>query len=405
MAEIARGATRIAGFAQPEMEFQFLRALSVVFAGGGAIGECLAMRAQVADGDVDGWVRAFTSMADRLAAEAGASMAGGHDVSARDLLLRASMYYRSAEYFEDIAAENHATLGLASAECFRSAAPLMSPYVEPLDIPFEDLILPAYFICPAGRPRGTLVICGGFDSSAEELVLCQGMAAVERGFSVLAFDGPGQTGMLRGHPELPLRPDTEAVLGAVADTAVHILGADPGRLALLGVSLGGQFALRAAIRDPRYAALILNTPIIDLARYLGAFFPRELTEGPDFGPDDIRGLPPEAIAGPERRNLLQLFRRFGGPDCRSFTAVRAAIARFTLADAEPAAVSCPSLACLGADEGAEPRRQWEAYARTAGGPVTSHLFGPEWGAGSHCQVDNLQRFAQVAFDWLVEVLA
>jgi pimeloyl-ACP methyl ester carboxylesterase len=405
MAEIFRSATPIEGFAQPEMAFQFLRALSVVFAGGGALGECLAVRGQVEDGDAGGWVKGFTAMADRLAAEAGAAMAAGHEVSARDLLLRASMYYRSAEYFEDIADENHRTLGLASAECFRSAAPLMTPYVEPVDIPFEGLTLPGYFVCPSGRPKGTLLIYGGFDSSAEELILAHGLGAVERGFSVLAFDGPGQTGLMRTHPGLTLRPDTEAVLAAVADAVVHLLGADPSRLALLGLSLGGHFALRAAVHEPRFAALILNTPILDIFSYTAAFFPPGTTDGPDFGPDEVRAMPDEALPSPLRRNLLQLFRRYCGPDGRSFKALLEALARFRLEPEDIAAVTCPALACLGAGEGAEPRRQWEAFAKASGGPVTSHVFDADWGAESHCQVGNLQRFAQVAFDWLAEVLA
>lgn len=45
-------------------------------------------------------------------------------------------------------------------------------------------------VADPGR-RATVILVGGYDSTAEELYLLDGAAALARGYHVLAFDGPG----------------------------------------------------------------------------------------------------------------------------------------------------------------------------------------------------------------------
>jgi alpha-beta hydrolase superfamily lysophospholipase len=70
-------------------------------------------------------------------------------------------------------------------------------------------------------------------------------AALERGHNCLAFDGPGQGGMLRQR-EVPFRPDWEAVVTPVLDFALKRTEVDPERIALVGRSFGGYPAPRTA---------------------------------------------------------------------------------------------------------------------------------------------------------------
>src|SRR5262249_61863315 len=107
--------------------------------------------------------------------------------------------------------------------CVPASAPLCREFTEVLGIPFEGCDLPAYFLRPdTGRsPRKTLMIISGFDGTAEESYFQAGAAAVERGYNVLLFEGPGQTGTLRLHPGLAFRPDYEAPVRAVVD---YVLG-------------------------------------------------------------------------------------------------------------------------------------------------------------------------------------
>ncbi|WP_235454532.1 hypothetical protein [Streptomyces olivochromogenes] len=81
-------------------------------------------------------------------------------------------------------------------DCFPAAAVLFSPRMEPVQIPSEDTTLPGclYRADTSGEPRPTVVMHNGFDGAAEERAFFGAMAGVERGYTVLAFDGPGQPG-------------------------------------------------------------------------------------------------------------------------------------------------------------------------------------------------------------------
>ncbi|MFF8640759.1 alpha/beta hydrolase family protein [Streptomyces sp. NPDC015345] len=97
---------------------------------------------------------------------------------------------------------------------------------------------------PADAP-GTVVIVPGLDSAKEEF-LDLASALLARGLAVFAMDGPGQ-GVLAATTALV--PEYEHVVGRVVDA----LGVP--RVGLVGLSLGGYFAARAASLEPRLAAV------------------------------------------------------------------------------------------------------------------------------------------------------
>src|SRR6202044_417012 len=139
----------------------------------------------------------------------------------------------------------------------KGCAGLFDPPILPVEIPYEQTTLPGYFhrVDASNRPRPTIVMHTGFDASAEEMPVSGARAAVERGYNVLAFDGPGQFGPL--HREgLVFRPDWEKVVTPVVDFVLKLPGVDPKRVALMGMSLGGLLAPRAAAFERRITALI-----------------------------------------------------------------------------------------------------------------------------------------------------
>ena len=83
------------------------------------------------------------------------------------------------------------------------------------------------------------------------------VAASQRGYHCLMFDGPGQGAMLIEHG-VHLRPDWETVVAAVVDFALTLPRVDPARIALNGWSLGGYLAPRAASGEHRLAACIAD---------------------------------------------------------------------------------------------------------------------------------------------------
>src|SRR5262249_46269828 len=131
-------------------------------------------------------------------------------------------------------------------------------------IPYEGTTLPGYFyrVDESGVPRPTLLSLGGFDSTGEELYFFAAGAALQRGYNVLTFEGPGQGEPLRVQG-LRARPDYEVPVRAAVDYLLTRPEVDPERIALMGSSLGGYYAPRAAAFEPRVKALISHGVFFD----------------------------------------------------------------------------------------------------------------------------------------------
>lgn len=108
---------------------------------------------------------------------------------------------------------------------------------------------------PWHTPKPPLVILvPGLDSVKEELHT-YGDDFLRRGMAVLAIDGPGQGEM---EFEYPLRHDYEVPVKYAIDYLESRPDVDSGRVGLMGVSFGGQFAVRAAAFEHRIKAAIEN---------------------------------------------------------------------------------------------------------------------------------------------------
>jgi len=136
--------------------------------------------------------------------------------------MRASTYHRTAEYYPRPDPEVLAESGLRSRACFEAAAGLFDPPVEPLSIPFEDgvpagLSRPARTgTAPGADPGAPSSLSGASTPAPRKTVLPTGrFPGAARGWQVVLFDGPGQTGCMRKNPTMTYRPDYEAPVGAV----------------------------------------------------------------------------------------------------------------------------------------------------------------------------------------------
>src|SRR4051795_7683208 len=249
---------------------------------GGSVGETLAAVRGIKDGDPRTWPAAFAALGDQTNSVALLALEK-HPVSAREHFQRASMYYRAAEYYDDPVTDTSRAHGLTSRDFFLEAVKMMPWRTDVVQIPFERVWLPGYFMQPASgdtRPRKTVIVLTGFDGTAEELYFQTGLAALERGWNVLLAEGPGQTGFLRFHPHVGFRPDYEAPVEAMIDYVLSRRDVDPERLAVYGISYGGYFASRAAAHDRRIRALVANSPIPDLPAYVVGFVGPEMAANP-----------------------------------------------------------------------------------------------------------------------------
>ncbi len=246
--------------------YEIVRAFGAASYGGSDFGEVMATASRITSGDYDSWYDEWNRTAENVATEAADQLAHGHRISARDSFLRATTYYRTSEFFlhGNPADPRIQTAYQKSIHCYKACCALYDPPILPVEIPYEGTTLPGYLhrVDDSGRARPTLIIHSGFDGSAEEVHTDGARAAVERGYNVLAFDGPGQYGPL--HREgLIFRPDWEKVVTPVVDFLLKQPETDPQKIALMGISLGGYLAPRAAAYEKRLAALIANDGVYD----------------------------------------------------------------------------------------------------------------------------------------------
>ena len=166
---------------------QLLRAAGHACAGGAEIGECLAAAREIREPDAASWHAAWHGLAERVLAEAETSRAAGHAISTRGAYLRASNYFRTAYIFLFGTPVDPRVVAAYRAHraAFAAAAASMAPPLEPVAIPYEGKTLRGYFCRAAGdrASRPTLIVNGGYDSTAEECFLFSGAAALARAYA------------------------------------------------------------------------------------------------------------------------------------------------------------------------------------------------------------------------------
>jgi alpha-beta hydrolase superfamily lysophospholipase len=392
--------------------FETLRVLGATAYGGADIGEVVVTAQAITAGDYDSWYDQWLATADWVAAEAEKASAAGHRVSARDGLMRASNYYRSADFYlhgnpEDPRIRHAFT---RARECFVAAAALFDPPIEPIEIPYEGTVLHGYFYAAhrgsSDGPRPTIIMHSGFDGSCEELHFMGAAAGQERGYNVLTFDGPGQPTALH-FDGLVFRTDWEHVVTPVLDWVLQRPGVDPDRVALLGASMGGLLAPRAAAYEHRLAACIAFDGVYDMGLTVTAAvpFPRAEAEAmlrAESAPEVDAMIDQLMASDPNIRWAATHGQYAMGVD--SPRAFFASYLDYTLAGGIAEQITCPTLVCEAATDiffDGQPQLLFDHLTC----PKTLIAFTEAEGAGAHCQV-GAQRlaFARI-YDWLDDTLA
>jgi len=405
MAEISRSKTRVKGFENDEMDFQLIRQLGSSSFGGASVGECLAAASAIKDGDPSSWVDEFAKLADWQLSDAHKRALKGHTVSARDQFFKACNSFRAAEYYSNPLEPRHRELGLKSRDCFREAMNYVWHTFEDTMLTYKNIEIPVYIMSPSPeeQKRKTLLIVSGFDGTLEEEYIMRGYAALERGYNIVHYAGPGQMDLYRYFSDTHFEPEFENVTKTVVDFISDRPEVDTDSIALLGISFGGYFATRSAAHEPRIKALIANSPIVDLHDYLSAFIgndPAEIPDEENFTLEDIPEIPDEVFPPNAKAMATSLIARFGQPTFRdTFIYLR----EFVVDEDALKNIKCPCLALEGAGEGGEPEKQFNEFVEKVSGPITKYQFTVFEGADTHCQVGNPVYSAAVTYDWLDDV--
>ena len=311
-------------------------------------------------------------------------------------LLRAAMYYRGAEF---VAPVSDPRKGMWRRR-FRELA--ISFYGIPDDahswVPFGDIELSAYRFAPKGPSRGTVVMMNGFDGYLEEFMRLF-LVFREVGYEVIAFDGPGQGAVLETY-RVPMTPEWERPTNAILD---HF-GLDD--VTVVGCSLGGGLAVRAAAFEPRISRVICFDILPDLFESLGQAAPEVvrmlLRAGVPLGLG--RGVINSVLRRAAAKDLLiawglqqgMLVMRANDP----FDFIRATLQFQTALYSHR--LSQDVLLMAGATDHYVPIRQLRDQMATLTGvrSLTARVFTQEESASNHCQLGNLGLALQTMLDWL-----
>ncbi|MBO3457930.1 alpha/beta fold hydrolase [Aetokthonos hydrillicola Thurmond2011] len=388
-------------FTDQNFSYNLLRTVGHSVYGGADIGECLATVARIEDGNYEHWYNEWHNTAQRVEHHASKSLKTGNPISARQAYLRASNYYRTAEFFLHSNQQDPRILETwgRSETCFRQAVELFTPQIEAIEIPFEETTLPGYFYRnnSTNQPCPTVIFYPGFDSTLEELHFFGASAAAAQGYNCLTFAGPGQGGVIRKQ-NIPFRPDWETVVNSVVNYASNLSEVDTKQLILLGQSFGGLLAIRAVAYNSRFAACIFHGGIFDLYDSFLELFPPELSAQLSIADDTSINQLVSAVmtANPGANALLGHGMYVMGVS--SGAELVAKIKRFTLKNLAQR-VTCPVLIIDGEQDHFLPGHGKQLYDMLIS-PKDYLLFSATEGAEEHCQVGALALCHEQLFNWL-----
>ena len=399
-------------FQDPTFSSQLLRTIGATYYKGADIGECLSTAYRIKEGDFESWYTEWLKTAKRVHKYADDCLAANHKVSACEAYLRASNYYRAAEFLlispEDPRIQT--TWG-SSKECFSNAGKLFSPPIESIEIPYEGTTLPGHFYrlnentnndTATPLPRPTLIAHGGFDSTLEELYTFAAAPALERGYNCLTFEGPGQGGVIRKQ-KIPFRYDWEKVVTTVIDYALtRDRDIDPNKIALIGISMGGYLAARAAAFENRISACILYNGVYDGYDAFASGFPQSLRTAVENGNLNAVNTVIDILSDIDANLRFNMKHGMWTTGTNSPFELIQGSKKYTVKGIAQK-IKCPTLVLEAEKDDSFPGQPRMVYdALTC--PKKYILFTSEEGAEEHCQSGAPAISNQRIFDWLDETL-
>ena len=389
-------------FRDPDFDYEARIVLGAVASGIGDVGLVLATLDQITDGDAQSWFGAWTGRAAELAARGDEALQRGQVQTASWAHLAAAEYYAKALVFVDGLADS-SVLGptfRAHRDCWEKVVDAAQGRFVRVTVPYEDTTLPGYLLRPdaSGAARPTLVMTNGSDGSLPGLLGYGASAALDRGWNVFLYDGPGQQSLLfeRG---VPFRPDWEAVLTPVIDCLVTRPDVDAAALTGYGISQGGYWITRAIAFEQRMVAAVADPGVVDVSTGWMAHLPPELVTLLDSGDrntfNDIMAKA-QASADPQaRRTMAFRSKPYGITDPFGlFSEVR----RYQVRDVA-GQITTPLLVLDPDDEQFWPGQPRQLYDLLPGEKQIIG-FGPADGANFHCQPAGRQLTHTQMLDWL-----
>ncbi|MDH3499909.1 MAG: alpha/beta hydrolase [Acidimicrobiia bacterium] len=185
-----------------------------------------------------------------------------HVESSTDAFVLASRCYHLAYFVSTRDPDLHERGLVKMLECHDRALPNLTPAVEKVEFAAGATKCVGLLSVPPGAESHPVVILlPGLDSTKE--TRHAGRARwIRRGVAVLSMDGPGQGEASRWSV---VRPDYEVAVAAAIDWIATRADLDEAAVGLVGASLAGYYAPRAAAFERRVSAVVANCGPFDWA--------------------------------------------------------------------------------------------------------------------------------------------
>jgi 2,6-dihydroxypseudooxynicotine hydrolase len=303
---------------------------------------------------------------ERIAEEA---LADGSKITAGEAFWKSSLYNHYGQFMEWHNQSGKDEAVRRKVKNYNKGAPLFSPPSERIEIPFEQgATLPGFLRLPTGAPSKKppcVLLIGGLESTKEEFYTFENLCQ-RRGLATFAFDGPGQGEV---YYKLKARHDFEKATSVVIDELQKRSDQiDPGRIGVIGRSLGGYYSPRSAAHDSRIKACVAWAVIYDFSTW------DKMSPGLKDGWAYISG----------KRNWDQAREYF-----KSFTLKGSA-----------EKISCPTYILQGELDDICPAEQARWLAREVKGPVKLDVVK----GGTHCVHNIGHIYRPKMADWLAKTL-
>ena len=267
-------------FKDASLNFEAIGVLSLTYSQGADIGETVATVRNIDPNNISSWYESWKATGNRLKKNADNYLKNGHVQSARTAYFRACIYlWKSGFYSTGTENTSKAVDAYKTAiECFKQAINTI-PNIKAVSIPYKKSSLPGYLLISknADRPLPVLIVNNGFDGTKELSFFEVGREALSRGYNCLIFEGPGQGEAVWGK-NLYFTHKWEEPVKAAIDYLENCKDIKISKIALMGRSMGGYLAPRAAAFDKRIDACIANGGLYDLAGPMLKIFPPKLLQ-------------------------------------------------------------------------------------------------------------------------------
>lgn len=312
-------------------------------------------------------------------------------------ILKAAYYFRGAEFYLPESHPNKQELRKQFITLVRDFYGITKD--QHYMIPYDNGFLSAYRISPE-RPKGTIVIFGGFDSYVEELFMMT-MVFRDAGYDVVCFDGPGQGSALEDY-KIPMSHKWERPVKSILDYF------ELSDVTLIGGSLGGYLSLRAAAYEKRVKRVIAYDVLMD--------FYDVLTN--QLGPES-RKIFNDLIAQEKAEEINEMLEKlmekslmleWGIMQGMHITGSNSPYDFFQSilaynTESFSHLITQDVLLLAGQNDHYVPIRQFtnQISALTKVHSLTARMFTAEESADTHCQIGNLGLTTEVILNWINQI--